>query len=55
MTTVDVRPIPGNQKHPTIFGAFHNLTAGEAFELVNDHDPEQGPAVWRVRIGKPKA
>ncbi|MDR7525880.1 MAG: DUF2249 domain-containing protein, partial [Armatimonadota bacterium] len=46
---------------------------GEAFELVNDHDPkplyyqfaaelpgqftwqylEQGPEVWRVRIGKP--
>lgn len=70
---VDVRRLPPVQRHPLIFQTFHALRAGEAFELVNDHDPkplyyqfaaelpgqftweylEQGPEVWRVRIGKP--
>jgi uncharacterized protein (DUF2249 family) len=70
--TVDVRQLPPAQRHGTIFQTFHQLKPGEAFELVNDHDPkplyyqfdaenkgefswdyqEQGPQVWRVRIGK---
>jgi uncharacterized protein (DUF2249 family) len=70
--TVDVRATPPAQRHPLIFGTFENLIVGEAFILVNDHDPkplyyqfaaertgefswdylEQGPSVWRVRIGK---
>ena len=37
---LDVRPIPPFQKHPTIFGRYHALTAGESFTLVNDHDPK---------------
>lgn len=70
--TLDVRTIPPAQKHPTIFQTFADLAPGEAFELVNDHDPkplhyqlmfehegeftwdylEEGPQVWRVRLGK---
>ena len=72
--TIDVRTTPPAQRHPMIFQTYHALSAGQAFELVNDHDPkplyyqfkfehegqftwdyvEQGPDVWRVRIGKPK-
>ena len=71
-TTLDVRSVLPPQRHPLIFGTFESLQPGEAFELVNDHDPkplyyqfqfereghftwdylEQGPQVWRVRIGK---
>jgi uncharacterized protein (DUF2249 family) len=70
--TVDVRQIPPPQRHPLIFQTFDDLQNGEAFELVNDHDPkplyyqfkfereghftwdylEEGPKVWRVRVGK---
>ena len=70
--TLDVRVIPPAQKHPTIFQTFEALAPGEAFELLNDHDPkplhyqlmyehegeftwvylEEGPQIWRVRIGK---
>ena len=69
---LDVRIIPPREKHPAIFQTFDALPAGEAFTLINDHDPfplryqfqaeraeqftwdylEQGPVVWRVRIGK---
>lgn len=69
---VDVRKLPPAQRHPLIFQTFESLQPGEAFALVNDHDPkplyyqfsyersgeftweylEQGPAIWRVRIGK---
>lgn len=37
--TIDVRTIPGPQRHPLIFQAFDRLTAGQHFELVADHDP----------------
>lgn len=36
---LDVRAIPPREKHPTIFRTFEALRAGEAFVLVNDHDP----------------
>ncbi len=36
---LDVREIPPRLKHPTIFGRFEELQAGESFTLVNDHDP----------------
>lgn len=39
-TTLDVRQIPPPQRHPQIFGIFESLSAGESFELVNDHDPK---------------
>jgi uncharacterized protein (DUF2249 family) len=70
--SIDVRQIPGPQRHPLIFRTFEALHPGEALELLNDHDPfplhdqfsfmkrgqfsweylEQGPDLWRVRIGK---
>lgn len=37
---VDVRQTPPAQRHPMIFGTFENLSAGQSFELVNDHDPK---------------
>lgn len=37
--TLDVRPIPPREKHPTIFSTFDALGEGEHFILVNDHDP----------------
>ncbi len=69
---LDIRPVPPSQRHPLIDATFDSLQPGEAFVLVNDHDPkplyyafhcerpgrftweylEQGPDVWRVRIGK---
>ncbi len=72
--TVDVRTIAPMHRHPLIFQSFEALQPGQAFLLVNDHDPkplyyqfqaeragefkweyeEQGPEVWRVRIGKVK-
>lgn len=39
-TTVDVRQIPPPQRHPLIFQTFEALQAGEAFRLINDHDPK---------------
>ena len=36
---LDVRPIPPVAKHSTIFSTFYALKEGEAFILVNDHDP----------------
>lgn len=69
---LDVRETPPPQRHLLIFQTFDGLQPGEAFILVNDHDPkplyyqflherqgqftweylEEGPEVWRVRIGK---
>lgn len=37
---IDVRPIAPAQRHPLIFGTFEQLAAGEAFVLINDHDPK---------------
>jgi uncharacterized protein (DUF2249 family) len=38
--TVDVRTLPPAERHPLIFGRFNALPVGEAFVLVNDHDPK---------------
>jgi uncharacterized protein (DUF2249 family) len=38
--TVDVRDLPPAQRHPLIFSTFQALAPGEAFELINDHDPK---------------
>ncbi len=70
--TLDVRPVPPARRHPIILDTFEALRSGQAFTLVNDHDPkplyyplqaeqpgkftwtylEQGPEVWRGRIGR---
>ncbi len=69
---LDVRSDPPAVRHQRIFDTFASLGPGEAFILVNDHDPvplryqfaaehagevawqalEEGPLVWRVRIGR---
>jgi uncharacterized protein (DUF2249 family) len=38
--TLDVREIAPRERHPLIFTTFDNLTPGQAFLLVNDHDPK---------------
>lgn len=40
MQTVDVRTIVPRERHPLIFNTFDALQPGEAFLLVNDHDPK---------------
>lgn len=37
---LDVREIPHGRRHPRIFARFSRLAAGEAFTLVNNHDPK---------------
>lgn len=74
-TPLDVREVPPFKRHTLIFETFEALKPGDAFVLVNDHDPkplyyqfqaerqgqfswnylEQGPQVWRVRIGRAAA
>ena len=39
-TTVDVRTTIPRERHPKIFNAYRDLAPGEAFLLVNDHDPK---------------
>lgn len=70
---LDVRTTAPMHRHQLIFDNYDQLSAGESFVLVNDHDPkplyyqleaeqpgrftwaylEEGPDVWRVRIGRP--
>lgn len=40
LNTVDVREIAPRQRHPLIFSTFAALPAGQAMQLVNDHDPK---------------
>jgi hybrid cluster-associated redox disulfide protein len=40
MTTLDVREIAPRERHGLIFETFGSLQPGEAFVLVNDHDPK---------------
>ena len=37
---LDVRNVPPMNRHVLIFETFEALKPGEAFELVNDHDPK---------------
>ncbi|WP_119071961.1 DUF2249 domain-containing protein [Aggregatilinea lenta] len=38
--TLDVRDLIPMMRHPKIFQIFDDLESGEAFILVNDHDPK---------------
>lgn len=38
--TLDVRSEPPARRHELIFDTYHALAPGEAFVLVNDHDPK---------------
>ena len=50
-TTLDVRTIIPRERHPLIFDTFDRLAAGEAFELVNDHDPK--PLYYQFNAERP--
>ena len=50
---VDVRTIAPRERHPLIFSTFHALAAGEAMELVNDHDPK--PLHYAFQVQEPGA
>ncbi len=39
-SVVDVRSLIPRERHPLIFNTFHDLAPGQAFILVNDHDPK---------------
>jgi len=43
-----VRTIPPRERHPLLFQAFDDLEAGQAFELVNDHDPK--PLYYQFQV-----
>lgn len=38
--TLDVRPIPVRDKHPSIFQTFNEMEPGAILLLINDHDPK---------------
>jgi uncharacterized protein (DUF2249 family) len=40
MKELDVTTIAPRERHPLIFSTFDALPSGEAFVLVNDHDPK---------------
>jgi uncharacterized protein (DUF2249 family) len=50
-STVDVRTVAPAQRHPTIFGAFERLEPGQAFVLVNYHDPK--PLHYQFQAERP--
>lgn len=37
--SLDLRPLPRPERHRLVFVQFAALQPGEAFELINDHDP----------------
>lgn len=40
VTTIDVRFVTPRERHPLIFQTFDALQPGDAFLLVNDHEPK---------------
>lgn len=50
-TMIDVREIAPRERHPLIFQTFDDLAAGDAFELVNDHDPK--PLYYQFMAERP--
>ncbi len=61
---LDVRTMVPRERHPRIFEVFDGLQAGEAFLLVNDHDPKplfyqfqaerSGQVVWEPQEEGPE-
>lgn len=39
-TVIDVREVPRAKRHPRIFACYARLAPGEAFTLINNHDPK---------------
>jgi uncharacterized protein (DUF2249 family) len=36
----DIRPYPPTERHEMFYKAFADISTGEAFEFINDHDPK---------------
>ena len=51
-TTVDVRNTIPRERHPLIFNTFRNLVPGDAFVLVNDHDPKPLYYQFQAELGE---
>jgi uncharacterized protein (DUF2249 family) len=51
VNTIDVRTIIPRERHPLIFRTFDALEPGQAFELVNDHDPK--PLYYQLTAERP--
>ena len=51
MKTIDVRTIHPRERHPLLFKTFDEMDAGNAFELVNDHDPK--PLFYQFQAERP--
>jgi uncharacterized protein (DUF2249 family) len=50
-TTLDVRTLAPRERHPLIFKTFNDLVPGEAFMLVNDHDPKPLYYQFQAELG----
>ena len=50
--TIDVRTIAPRERHPLIFSTFRDLPQGEAFLLVNDHDPKPLYYQFKAELGE---
>jgi uncharacterized protein (DUF2249 family) len=50
-TIIDVRQIMPRMRHRLIFQTFDQLAPGEAFMLVNDHDPR--PLFYQFNVERP--
>ncbi len=48
---LDVRQVPPPRRHPEIFQTFDSLEPGDAFVLVNDHDPK--PLLYQFQVERP--
>lgn len=51
LRVLDVRTITPRERHPRIFQLFDSLEVGEAFELINDHDPKPLYYQFRAELG----
>lgn len=51
LRVLDVRTITPRERHPRIFQLFNSLEVGEAFELINDHDPK--PLYYQFQAERP--
>ncbi|HOA23702.1 MAG TPA: DUF2249 domain-containing protein [Aggregatilineales bacterium] len=51
LRVLDVRTITPRERHPRIFQLFDSLEVGEAFELINDHDPK--PLYYQFQAERP--
>jgi regulator of cell morphogenesis and NO signaling len=53
MAVLDVREMAPRLRHPRIFETFETLRPGQAFVLVNDHDPK--PLFYQFPAERPGA